>query len=101
MKVSEMSRKTKEEHAAFLLKFSNSLILAFIITITIAPMGMIIGHIVEGNVQKTSWLQISTVIASWQGIAFIALEALAAFLSLYTRNQAYMIYNTLYPDSDA
>ncbi|MGS2724838.1 hypothetical protein ACVBEJ_13950 [Porticoccus sp. GXU_MW_L64] len=101
MKVSDMSRRTQEEHAAYLLKFSNSLFLAFIITIIIAPMGVILGHIAQGNVSKTHWVQISTVITSWQGITFLCLEAIASYLALSARNQAYEIYNSLYPDDEA
>ncbi|MGS2724866.1 hypothetical protein ACVBEJ_14090 [Porticoccus sp. GXU_MW_L64] len=101
MKVKEMSRRTQEEHAAYLLKFSSSLFLAFIITVTIAPMGVILSHVAQGQVSNTDWVSIAMVVTSWQGIAFLILEAVAGYLAVSARNQAFEIYNRLYPDKSA
>ena len=101
MKYQQMTRKTKEKYAAFLLKLSYGLSMGFILTITIAPMGTILTNMAAGESGSTGWFAISNAIASWQGIIFVFLEILVAYLSLYARKSAFETYNELYPDDDS
>lgn len=96
MKLDKMSDKTKEAHAEFLLKFSNNMITAFFVTVIIAPMGVIISQFISKTSEiDTSWGSFLNIFYGWQGITFITLEATAYYLSVYTQNRAYEIYNEL------
>ena len=56
MKLEQMTRKTKEECAASMLKVSYGLVMAFILTVTIAPMGAILANIAAGDAGSTGLL---------------------------------------------
>ena len=95
----EKSRKTKEIHAEQMLKVSTSLYTAFCVSILIVPISAVVGAAFD-NVPANPLEVIIRLFGSWYGVVFLVTELLLYYVIQQARNNAFKIYNELYPDED-
>ncbi|NQZ89065.1 MAG: hypothetical protein HRT54_15925 [Colwellia sp.] len=97
MKTIERSRKAKEVHAEQLLKISTSLLTAFFVIILIVPISTIVAASFNDTYinPKDVFLNL---FSSWYAVVFLVSEVVLLTLLVKIKNDAYDIYDDLYPD---
>lgn len=99
MRLKDMTRKTKEIHAEFLLKVSSNLFSAFYVMLLVAPIGAMLSSGLNQNGISTGFSEfLSSVFLGWRATVFVTLEFAALGMALWYRTLAFKIYNELYPD---
>ncbi|MBO9492036.1 hypothetical protein J7384_16870 [Endozoicomonas sp. G2_1] len=96
----EKCRKAKEMHAEQLLKISTNLFTAFIVTILIVPISVVASAAFHNTTTQNPLNIFINLFGSWYAVVFIAAESALYYLVFKARDNAYAIYNELYPDDE-
>jgi len=96
----QRTKKTQEMHAEQLLKISTNLFTAFFVAMLIVPISVVAGAAFN-NTPKANPLELfMNLFGSWYGVVFILAELSLYYVVFKTRDNAFSIYNELYPDED-
>ncbi|TMO88820.1 hypothetical protein [Pseudoalteromonas ruthenica] len=93
-------RKAKEMHAEQLLKISTNLFTAFIATILVVPISIVIRAALQNTTTQNPFDIFFDLFSSWYGVIFIVAEIALYYIVFKARDNAYSIYNELYPDGE-
>ena len=92
------TRKAKEMHAEQLLKVSTNLLTAFFVAMLIVPISVVAGAAFNNIPNPSPWNVFMNLFGSWYAAVFIAAEAGLYYVVFKTRDNAFELYNELYPD---
>ena len=87
-------------HAEQLLKISTNLFTAFFVTVLIVPISVVVGAAFNNSTTLNPIDFFFNLFGSWYGVVFIVSESVLYYLVFKSRDNAFAIYNELYPDEE-